>query len=68
MLSVDSNRVDSVLRALMDDGESTTLEADVDEDPPKIILEEDDEALADLYMPRLMRLVVRPLYRLMRIE
>lgn len=36
----------------MSDGESTTLEADEDEDHPKIIPEEDDEdALADLFMP-----------------
>ena len=50
--SVDSDEVDSVVRALMSDGESTTLEADEDEDPHEIIPEEDDEdALADLYMP-----------------
>ena len=50
--SVDSNEVDSMLRSLMSDGESTTLEAGEDEDPPDIILEEDGEdVLADLYMP-----------------
>lgn len=45
---VDSEEVDSVVRALMSDGESTTLE---DEDPPEVIPEDDDETLDDLYMP-----------------
>lgn len=40
-----------MVRALIFDGESTTLEADEDEDLPEITSEEDDDALADLYMP-----------------
>lgn len=42
--SVHSDEVDSVVRSLMSCGESTTLEADIPE-------EDDDEALAELYMP-----------------
>lgn len=43
VMSVDSAEVDSVLRDLMSDHESTTLEADEDEGPPEVIPEDDDE-------------------------
>lgn len=49
--SVDSDEVDSVVRALESDGESTSLEAEEDEDPPEVISEEDEIGLVDLYMP-----------------
>lgn len=57
--SVDSDEVESVVRALMFDEDSTTIEAEEDEDPPEIIPEKDDEdGLADLYMPPLLKLTM----------
>lgn len=41
--SVDSDELDSVVQALESDGELTTIEVVEDEDPPEIILEEEDE-------------------------
>lgn len=50
--SMDSDEVENVVRALESDIESTTIEAEEDEDPPEVIPEEEDEVgLADLYMP-----------------
>lgn len=52
MSSVDSNEVDSVVRALVSNRESTTLEAEENEYPPEVIAQEDDEdSLANLYRP-----------------
>lgn len=51
MSSVDSAEVDSVLRDMMSEDESATLEADEDEESPEIIWEDDNETLWDLYMP-----------------
>lgn len=39
------NEVDSVVHALMLDDESTTLEFEEDEDPPEVILEDNDDTL-----------------------
>lgn len=51
MSSVHSDEVDSVLRALMSVGESATIEAEEVEEPPEVNPEEDEEdALADLYL------------------
>lgn len=49
--SVDSKEVDIVLCDMMSDVESTYLETNDDEDLPKVIPEDDDETLDDLYMP-----------------
>lgn len=52
MSSIDPDEVDSVVYALISDVESTTIEAEVDEDPPEVIPEEDDDdALDDMYLP-----------------
>lgn len=40
-----------MIRALMLDGKSTTIEAEEDEDPPEVIPEDDDDTLDDLHMP-----------------
>lgn len=50
--SVDSDEVDSVVRVLMSYGESTTIEAEDDEETPEVIPgEEEEDSLADMYMP-----------------